>query len=349
MPGRPLVLALLAALISLVAMPAAAQAHGPIAPVASSYLAKVSRVPAGLEAKVVDGDLRMWLSVPPTMSVVVLDYRGAPYLRFSPAGVQVNANSSMYYLNQTPVAETPPENLSRTTPPSWQQASGGHHYSWHDGRLHALAAVALAPGTNYVGGWSLPILVDGGASTISGGVWHAGDPSIVWFWPIVVLLACVAAAWRLRQPALDARVARMLGLTALVAIALASVARGLHGRPTVSVGQLIEMGIILAFVAWGLRRMLLSRPGYFGSFLISFIALWEGISLLPTLLNGFVLVALPAFVVRIATVLCLAAGAAIPLLVLRLAEQSKATSATATPSEVDDYDPEALPKAHGVG
>ena len=41
------------------------------------------------------------------MTVVVLDYRGAPYLRFSRSGVDVNQASSMYYLNQTP-AETPP-------------------------------------------------------------------------------------------------------------------------------------------------------------------------------------------------------------------------------------------------
>ncbi len=65
-------------------------------------------LPAGLQAKVIDGDLRMWLQVPRDQTVVVLDYRGAPYVRFSPAGVDVNHNSSMYYLNQTPVALTPP-------------------------------------------------------------------------------------------------------------------------------------------------------------------------------------------------------------------------------------------------
>ncbi len=343
------VLIALGALLCLAALAPAAQAHGPIAPVASSYLAKVGRVPAGLEAKVVDGDLRMWLKVPATMTVVVLDYRGAPYLRFSSSGVQVNTNSSMYYLNQTPVAETPPTYLSRTTPPSWQHVSSGHSYGWHDGRLHALAAVALAPGTRYVGGWSIPILLDGRASTLSGGVWHAADPSIVWFWPIVVLLACVLAAWRLRDPALDARLARVLGVTALIALAVVSIGRGLHGRPNIGVGQLIEMAIILAFVAWGLRRMSRKRPGYFAYFLISFVALWEGVSLLSTLLNGFVLVALPATVARIATVLCLAAGAAIPLLVLRLAEQSKSAQNSATRPATEDQDPEALHNAHRVG
>ena len=58
-----------------------------------------------------------------------------------------------------------------------------------------------------------------------------------------------------------------------------------------SVVQLIEMGIILAFVGWGLVRVLLRRArlGYFFYFLIAIVALWEGFVLIPTLLNGFVL------------------------------------------------------------
>ena len=96
------------ALVTLIAVlpafPHRGSAHGLIAPAASSYFAKVLDLPAGLQAKVIDGDLRMWLQAPPNRTVIVLDYRGAPYVRFSPAGVDVNHNSSMYYLNQTPVA-----------------------------------------------------------------------------------------------------------------------------------------------------------------------------------------------------------------------------------------------------
>ena len=66
---------------------------------------------------------------PATDTVLVLDYRGAPYLRFTPTGVDVNRNSSMYYLNQTPRCADPSANLDRTTPPSWQQVSGGHDYN----------------------------------------------------------------------------------------------------------------------------------------------------------------------------------------------------------------------------
>ena len=60
---RARALALAGVLLALGAFPSGAGAHGLVAPIASSYLARVSRVAAGLEAKVADGDQRMWLRV----------------------------------------------------------------------------------------------------------------------------------------------------------------------------------------------------------------------------------------------------------------------------------------------
>jgi len=247
---RRLAMTVIAAVIVCLALPGVAQAHGPIAPVATSYLAKATAVPAGLDAKVVDGDLRMWLRAPASQTVVVLDYRGAPYLRFSASGVEVNQNSSMYYLNMTPVAATPPLNLTASTPPDWHSVSGGHSYEWHDGRLGALAVVALAPGASYVGRWNLPLRIDGRLASISGGLWYAPDPSLVWLWPIVVLILCVVAAWRVRRVRLDLFVARTLAIAALVGITTAGLGLQLHGRPTVTVFQLVELAAILTFVGW---------------------------------------------------------------------------------------------------
>jgi hypothetical protein len=264
----------------------------------------------------------------------VRDYRGGPYLRFSRSGVDVNVNSVMYYLNLTPV-ETPPSRVSPAIPPRWQQVSSGHEYGWHDGRLQALASVALSPGTSYVGRWSVPVVIGGQLSSIFGGLFYAPDPSIVWFWPIVVLLVCTLAAWRVRRPALDAYVVRVLAVGALVAIALAGVGRELHGRPTVSVFQLITFAVIVAFVAWGLRRVLVKRLGYFAIFAISVVAIWEGTQLAPTLLDGFVLAAVPAFVARAAAVLCLGCGAGLLVFVFRLAEQREID-----PSDGDDWSDE---------
>jgi hypothetical protein len=332
---RAAVLALLGALVLLAALPGGAQAHGPVDPVATSYLATIGSVPAGLDAKVVDGDVRLWLRVPSDETAVVLDYAGAPYVRFAGSGVDVNVNSAMYYLNQTP-AELPPAKVSPAVPPKWQRVSAGHGYRWHDGRLQALARIALSPGTRYVGKWSIPMTIDGRSTSISGDVLHAENPSIVWFWPIFVLLACVVAAWRLERPALDARLARGLAITALIATAVGSAARELHGRPTVSPGQLITLAILVAFVAWGLRRVLLGPPGFFVCWAISGVALWTGLVLVPTLSHGYVLLAVPAFVARATVVLCLASGAGLLWLSLRMTGRSKKGSAT--PDRADDWE-----------
>ncbi len=309
--------------------PATAEAHGPVAPVALDYLARVTSRPVGLDAKVVDGDQRMWLRVPASDTVVVLDYRGAAYLRFSPSGVEVNQNSAMFYLNQTPIAVNPPVGLGPRTPPKWQRVTSGHEYGWHDGRLHALATLALRPGAAFVGIWRVPIVVNGRATAISGGLWHADPPSIVWFWPIVVLLLCVLAAWRLNRPGLDQWTARLLGLGALGAVAAAAIGRELHGRPAVSVLQLVELVLILAFVAWGLFRVLVQRPGFFTYFVIAIVALWQGLEMVPTLVNGFVLIAEPAIVARTATVVALGSGAALLLMVFRLYDEQDETAGEA--------------------
>ncbi len=318
--------------------PAAASAHGPVAPIASSYLARVSQAPAGLDAKVIDGDQRMWLRVPRGRAVVVLDYRGAPYLRFTATGVEVNHNSAIYYLNQTPVAEVPPANLTRTTPPSWHRVSAGNTYSWHDGRLHALATIARSPGASYVGRWTVPMTVDGRAGAVAGGLWHADDPSIAWFWPALVLIACVLAAWRLHRAELDERLARILGFAALAGVTVGGIARQLHGRPTVSAFQIVGLALILAFVGWALSRMVLRRPGYFFYLVVAVAALWQGAELFPTLLDGFVLAAVPAFVARVAAVVCLGTGIGLLVIVFAMSQRRGEDEAEEPDESDDDYE-----------
>jgi hypothetical protein len=309
----------LAAILACLGVPTSALAHGPVNPAASSYLATPHHSPAGLRAIVVDGDQRLWLSVDSRLTVLVLDYRGAPYLRFSPRGVQVNHDSAMYYSNQVP-AEQVPSGISPSTPPSWSPASNGHGYSWHDGRLHALAATALAPGSRYAGTWSIPLRVEGRPAVISGGLRYAPNPSPVWFWPILVAVGCALAGLRVRQSELDLRMARTLALSAVAAVAVTGFGEELHGRPGVAYGQYILLAVVLVFVAWALRRLLRGHDGWFGYFAIALAAIWEGASLVGVLTHGFVLIALPAVGARVAVVVCLAAGGALLPVVFRLAE-----------------------------
>ena len=310
----------MAAAIAMAAVPGVARAHGPVAPVATDYLARVTRAPAGLDAHVVDGYLRLWLRVRPRETVEVLDYLGAPYLRFSRSGVYVNRNSQMYYLNY-PLPLRLPAGLSRSTPPRWQRVSTSHEYEWHDGRLGGLTDDALPPGASYVGRWSVAVLVNGHLSAISGGLWHAGSPSIVWFWPIVVMLACLLAAWRVRRRELDALLVRGLALAALVAVAVGATGKELHGRPAIGAGQFVLLGFLLGFVAWALGRVLRGRYGLVLLFSISFFALLVGAELASTLVHAFVLIALPAFVARVTTVLCLGCGIGMLLFLLRLPDR----------------------------
>lgn len=310
----------LGVIVAALAAPAAAAAHGPVDPAASSYLARVAQVPAGVTAKVIDGDQRLWFRVDGRRTVVVLDYQGAPYLRFSPAGVAVNTNSAMYYLNQVP-AETPPPGAGATVRPHWSQVSSGHTYGWHDGRLHALATTALAPGARYLGRWQVPLQVGAARTALAGGLYYAASPSIVWFWPVLVVLACVLAALRLRRPELDQRVARLLAAAALAGFTVAIIGQQLHGRPSVSVGQEVVLAVALAFVGWAGWHLVRRRHGWFTFFVVAAVAIWEGASLIAVLMDGYVLLALPAWLGRVAVVTSLSAGVALLPVVFALAER----------------------------
>ena len=177
--------------------------------------------------------------------------------------------------------------------------------------------------------------VDGRTTAVAGGLWHAGDPSIIWFWPAVVIIVCVLAVWRLRRAELDERLARVLGFAALAGVTVGGIARQLHGRPAVSAFQLVGLALILAFVGWALSRMVLRRPGYFFYLVVAVAALWQAAELFGTLLDGFVLAAVPAFVARTAAVLCLGTG--IGLLVIVFAMSQRRGEAEADePDEWDD-------------
>lgn len=319
--ARVAAVAVAATLLAVALFPAAALAHGPVAPVASSYLAKITRVPEGLTAKVIDADQSMWLQVRPSATTVVLDYRGAPYLRFSGSGVAVNEESEMYYLNQNP-SVSPPGGLTRTTPPKWQAVTDAHAFTWRDGRLGALATVVVPPGTTDVGAWRIPLRVAGALTAISGDLLYAPNPSIVWFWPILVVILCVLAAWRVRRPTLDRTVGRVLAVAALVAIAVGGVGRGLYGRPTVSSGQLVFVAVLLAFVTSLLIWVHRADAGWFSLLLVSIAALWEDLEVFPVLLHGYVLMVVPAFVGRAAAVTCIACTAGLFPLSLRLGDRT---------------------------
>lgn len=310
----------LAVAAAFLALPGAALAHGPVDPAGSRFQARVTHVPAGLTAKAVDGDLRLWMRAAPHVTAFVIDYRGADYLRFSPGGVYVNRNSAMYYVNQVPPV-TPPLSLGPHTAPSWQRVSRGHSYVWQDGRLQALATTVLPKGS-YVGRWSIPMRVDGAAASLSGGLYHRPDPSRVWFWPIVVAIACVLAGLRLRSRALDRRMARALAALAIVAFAVASAGHQLHGRPFVSAGQIAVLAIELVAAAWAAAVTIRNRHNWLTLFVVAGVAIWQGIALAPALVDGYALLATGPVLGRLSVIGCLAAGAGLLPIVFVMADRA---------------------------
>ena len=66
-------------------------------------------------------------------TLIVLDYRGVPYLRFTRAGVEVNKRSEMYYLNATPYRGPRPRACSAVRNGVRELSGRRAHYEWHDG------------------------------------------------------------------------------------------------------------------------------------------------------------------------------------------------------------------------
>ncbi len=299
------------------AAPVSARADGPVDPIATNYTARVTHVPAGVKAKVVDGYLQLWLKVDPSETVQVLDQLGAPWLLFNPHGVYVNHNSLLYYISQTPVEAIPPAKITAKTPPHWVQVSSGHQWMWRDGRLQAFARQTLVPGQRYAGPWSIAMRVNGRATRVSGGLYFQPHPSVVWFWPVAVILLCVIAAWRLRSNRLDRRLVIALTGSLLAALVVVVTARLLHGRPSVSPVQIVEFALALLAILAGAAAFARGRFPAALPLIVAAVALFAGLTFLPVLTHQDVQLILPGWLTRAATVLLLGGGLSLVLMGMR--------------------------------
>jgi hypothetical protein len=292
--------------------PSVAFAHGPTAPVATSFRATVTAIPADMkvDAKVVDGDKKLSLRVDSKTTLVVLGFAREPYIRFDPAGVEINLRSPTTYLNQ-PRLKYPAHRPSASAPPRWKRVTAAHEYSWHENRLHALERIAHGGALHVVGRWSVPIEVDGKRTAIDGTLSYVPGPP-AWAWPAGVvagLVAFLAVVWLARRrEAADA----LLGAVALAATLVARLGRELYGRPDVSLTSLL-LAVLTCLVAVALLAGLLAtrrerrRPV---GLLVGGFALYQALTLVATLTNGVVLAALPADMERLAIAVALSSGVA---------------------------------------
>jgi FtsH-binding integral membrane protein len=143
---------------------------------------------------------------------------------------------------------------------------------------------------------------------VSGGLYYQPHPSVVWFWPVAVILLCVLAAWRLRSNALDRRLVTLLTQALLIALIVVAVARLLHGRPFVSPAQIAEFLVAVAAILAGAVAFARGRFPAAIPLIVAFVALWAGLTFLPILTHQDAQLILPGWLNRATTALLLGGG-----------------------------------------
>jgi hypothetical protein len=296
-----------AAAIVALGLPAAAGAHSGTLVSALDYRAvitSVGRARDALSASVVDGDRKLELRVPASTTVVVLGYAGEPFIRFAPAGVEVNERSLSAVVGRLAKPGSSPA-LDPASAPVWSLVARGHRYAWHDHRL------GPTPGRTYgrgdVAGWSIPIRVDGRGEAISGRLLHEPGPRL-WPWLVLaaataVLATVLASSRRLAERPLYAG-ALLAGLAALVlSVSFAFVPGASPGSAwtDLAIGCAVAALALLVFI-----RVPTARHAVAG--FVAVLATLVGLSETSVLVHGFVVSSLPASAVRGATVVAVCAG-----------------------------------------
>jgi hypothetical protein len=286
--------------------PGVALAHvGKGAPVATDFTARISGAVPGVRARVVDGDQMLWLAAGPH-SVVVRGVQGEPVLRFDRRGVSVNLRSLTAEADRIDRYDLLPATDARASP-VWHRLTTGHTYAWHECRLHLLEALARkASGAARLGGWSVPLIVDGRRQMLRGVLDYTPPPS-GWEWILIAAAigAVVAgAAWTRRRSVVPLAVAAILIVWAL------RIGRGAYGRPTVTWEGWLDVyfsslvGVLL--LSGLLRRDRGVRT--FVAFLVGFGAAYQGVTMFGVLTHSIALGLIPTGLARIGVALTLGLG-----------------------------------------
>jgi len=286
---------LLALVISALALPATAAAHGRSPTVALDY--RVVLAPGhGFSVAVLDGDRSLRVRSEDGARVVVRGSLKEPMLRITPAGVWVNASS--------PTAEA--DRVGPAGRSGWIKVSSGSEYAWHDHRLQPPRSSAPGPD----GRLSIPLSVNGKPAAISGEFVRVARPA-PWPWGLfaVVFGAAVLAALR-RKPwraALTVGLGVVAGAAAFVMVTTFAVEDSPTGR--VAWLQVVTAVVVTAVLAALLIR-LHGRARVHAAGVVGAVAAAVSLSSLPVFWHGVVISALPATAARAACALAIAAGVA---------------------------------------
>ncbi|MEQ8716492.1 MAG: hypothetical protein RIE08_02680 [Acidimicrobiales bacterium] len=269
--------------------PAAADPAGP-----TDYRSEIVSVePAveGLELRFIGGDSFLELTNLTGAEVVVVGYRGEPYMRFGADGtVEENRRSPSIYLNEDRFGdrELPPA-ADPDAAPEWRRVASDGRYAWHDHRTHWMnparppgaepgdtileAVVPLTVDGRAVGVTVISTLLSGpsivppvlgavtalalGALAVLVGGGRRGTVTTV---AVTASAALVAGVWAVRSVPPETSPSLLLWALPATALAAALVALTIGGRMTPSVSAVFVAlaGTELALWSWT-RREALSR------------------------------------------------------------------------------------------
>jgi hypothetical protein len=191
----------------------------------------------GLDVKAVEAGSRLEVENRTGQELIVLGYKGEPYLRIGPDGVFENRLSPATYLNRSRKGGTPTEaaEKAKVGDTDWAKVSSEPVARWHDHRIHWMGninppEVRNSPGTRHVikmsaddTQWAVRMRL-GNQDLVAKGdlVWEPGPSPLPWFALILVSLALVVvvgrrAAW---GPALAAITALLLAIDVFHVIGL---------------------------------------------------------------------------------------------------------------------------------
>lgn len=161
-------------------LPAGADAPGPTD--FESRILRVDPLVSGITASVIGGDSFFALDVELGIEVLVIGYRGEPYVRFNADGtVEENRLSPTKYLNEERFGETDvPSFADPLETPEWVVVATGGSWLWHDHRTHLMSKHTL-PGSergDQINEGVIPIFVDGNEVDISVGTFWLGRASV---------------------------------------------------------------------------------------------------------------------------------------------------------------------------
>jgi hypothetical protein len=211
----PPVLVALAALASLMLVPAAAAHGGGGALGFRSTVTKIGPAAAGVSVQVLDSDDRLVLINRTGKPLVIEGYEGEPYLAFRDGRVLRNTRSPATYLNDDRFGAVElPAKADPKAPPEWEEVAQKEVYEWHDHRIHwmsktlppKIAAAKSEP--HHVFDWKVPGTLDGKRFAIAGTLDYepppGGNPTMLVGAAAVVLLGG-AGVVVLRRRRLSAR------------------------------------------------------------------------------------------------------------------------------------------------